>query len=89
MAAFRPYSGGFIQQGEEFLWSCYATAKVFELRAFDDAVPAAGPGRKWVPEPANSARTPAFMAMVACDAGEFSQILCQVTRAAEARALAG
>jgi hypothetical protein len=78
MSAFVGYDGVYKHQDETFIWRCYATARVYDMRCGDHApLPPAPVRKRWA-----SARHRRFEKPVAflVDEGvtEFSQMLVQV-----------
>ncbi|MFC3070416.1 hypothetical protein [Phenylobacterium soli] len=47
MSAFQAYGGAYEHDGRSFRWRCYATARVYEVREGDPALPAPR-GKKWI-----------------------------------------
>ncbi len=85
MAAFSPYSGAYKSEGREFNWRCYATTPVHDMRLVEHGGLDAAPGRRWVEPQRRHAREPQVACLVDSEAGEFSQILTQVSCQSDAR----
>lgn len=80
MAAFQPYTGAYVDAQETCRWSCYATCPVYEVRTFDDGLPAPPDGRKWVRRPQHGQTGPQVALLVDQLTAEFSQMLAQISR---------
>jgi hypothetical protein len=80
MAAFQPYAGAFCVHGETFRWSCYATRRVYELRALDPDLPDPPVGRKWVTKRQHGLAGPHLALLVDQAAPEFSHMLAQISQ---------
>ena len=80
MAAFQPYAGAYADERETWRWSCYATCAVYEVRAFDDSLPAPPVGRKWVRKAQHRQAGPQLALLVDQATADFSQMLAQVSR---------
>lgn len=78
MSAFQSYAGAYEFDGGDFAWSCYATARVYEVRHSEHApFPSAPHGCKWV-LPEKTRHAPDVVCLVDEAVEEFSQILLQV-----------
>ena len=82
MSAFQPYAGAYVDAQETCRWSCYATCAVYELRTFDDSLPAPPDGRKWVRKPQHGQTGPHVALLVDQLTSDFSQMLAQISRRA-------
>jgi len=80
MAAFQPYAGAYVEAQDTCRWSCYATCPIYEVRTFDDALPAPPAGRKWVRQPQHGQSGPQVALLVDQVTTEFSQMLAQISR---------
>jgi hypothetical protein len=79
VAAFQPYAGTYQRQRETVRWSCYATCRVYELRAFDDGLPMAPRGRRWSIARRFMMSGPDIALLVDDATREFSHILPEIT----------
>lgn len=78
MSAFQAYAGAYETRGDRFTWRCYATTRVYGVRAADHApFPNAPDGKKWFRQAAHyGSAEVAWLVDEAVE--EFSQILLQV-----------
>ena len=83
MASFQHYAGVFEDDRDLFQWSCYATSRVYELRTFDDRLPAPPRGRKWVRKAEHPDGRRPLALLVDAPVTEVSHILGQVAPATE------
>lgn len=79
MAAFQAYAGAFSDGRRDFRWSCYATCRVYEVRALDANLPAAPDGRKWVSRRQHGQSGPRMAMQVDRQIDEFSHMLTQIS----------
>jgi hypothetical protein len=80
MPAFQPYAGAFLDGGESYRWSCYATRPVYEVRTFDAELPEPPTGRKWVTRRQHGQSGPQVAILVDGETTDFSQMLAQVEK---------
>jgi hypothetical protein len=75
MSAFTAYGGAYEYGGRPFIWRCYATARVVEVRAREHIPQAAPPrGLKWVRRGGRKGDKQ-FAWLVDAPTGDFSHIL--------------
>jgi hypothetical protein len=78
MSAFTAYAGAYEFDGRPFIWRCYATARVVEVRA-SDHIPRSPPprGLKWVRRSRHKGDVE-FVWLVEAPTEDFSHILLRV-----------
>jgi hypothetical protein len=78
MSAFLGYEGVYEHHDETFIWRCYATAPVYDVRRADHApLPDATPHRHWVHAAHRRFEKPVAF-LVDGGVSDFSQMLVQV-----------
>jgi hypothetical protein len=78
MSAFQAYAGAYESRGVFYKWRCYATARVHEVRTFDQGgIPEAPHGKRWILKSRREGE-PEVAWLMDESTVDFSQILLQV-----------
>ena len=80
MSAFQAYGGDVRVKETTYRWSCYATQRIYEIRALDRDLPQAPEGRKWVARRRHGQSGERVAMMVDRGTTEFSHMLAQIFR---------
>ena len=80
MAAFQPYAGVLHAQDEVYRWSCYATCRVYEVRALDTRLPEPPRGRRWAARRQHGQAGPCLAILIDEGTADFSHMLAQISR---------
>lgn len=83
MTAFLAYGGDVEVDKATYRWSCYATQRIYEIRALDPDLPRAPEGRKWVARRQHGQSGERIAMMIDDATGEFSHMLAQISRTAQ------